>query len=88
MGAATQLPCLPTQRFYACAKSVFLCAPAHLTYAAVLCTLWRQVEVVEELLAYITLADFSMREDLVLKTAVLAERCVGERWGEQGRCAA
>ena len=33
-----------------------------------------QVEVVEELLAYILQADYSMREDLVLKTAVLAER--------------
>lgn len=33
-----------------------------------------QVEIVEELLAYLAVADFSMREELVLKTAVLAER--------------
>lgn len=31
-------------------------------------------EIVEELLSYLTLADFGMREELVLKTAVLAER--------------
>ena len=33
-----------------------------------------QADIVEELLSYLTLADYSMREELVLKTAVLAER--------------
>jgi hypothetical protein len=32
--------------------------------------------ITEELLTYLTIADFSMREELVLKTAVLAEKCV------------
>jgi Adaptin N terminal region len=32
-------------------------------------------EIVTELLKYLNVADFSMREELVLKTAVLAERC-------------
>ena len=32
-------------------------------------------EVVAELLNYLEVADFSMREELVLKTAILAERC-------------
>jgi hypothetical protein len=32
--------------------------------------------IAEELLTYLTIADFTMREELVLKTAVLAERCV------------
>lgn len=32
-------------------------------------------EIVDELLAYLEVADFSMREELVLKTAILAERC-------------
>ena len=40
---------------------------------------WDYVEIVEELLAYLTVAEFSMREELVLKTAVLAER-----WGRVG----
>lgn len=31
-------------------------------------------EVVQELLDYLETADFSMREELVLKTAILAER--------------
>ena len=35
-----------------------------------------QVEIVEELLAYLAVADFAMREELVLKAAVLAERWV------------
>jgi hypothetical protein len=34
------------------------------------------VVIVEELLTYITIADVSMREDMVLKTAVLSEKCV------------
>ena len=32
--------------------------------------------IAEELLTYLTIADFTMREELVLKTAVLAEKCV------------
>lgn len=32
-------------------------------------------QLVEELLKYLTVADFSMREEIVLKTAVVAERC-------------
>ncbi len=39
-----------------------------------------QVEIVEELLAYLAVADFAMREELVLKTAVLAERWVTAGW--------
>lgn len=31
-------------------------------------------EVVEELVTYLTVADFSMREELVLKIAILAEK--------------
>ena len=31
--------------------------------------------IAEELLTYLTIADFTMREELVLKTAVLAEKC-------------
>lgn len=42
----------------------------------IMCTPDSSAEIVEELLGYLTLADFSMREELVLKTAVLAERCV------------
>lgn len=38
------------------------------------CTPDSSAEIVEELLSYLTLADYSMREELVLKTAVLAER--------------
>ena len=33
-------------------------------------------DVVQELLNYLEVADFSMREELVLKTAILAERHV------------
>ncbi|PRW60941.1 AP-2 complex subunit alpha-1-like [Chlorella sorokiniana] len=40
----------------------------------IMCTPASSVEIVEELLSYLTLADYSMREELVLKTAVLAER--------------
>lgn len=32
-------------------------------------------EIVDELLNYLEVAEFSMREELVLKTAILAERC-------------
>ena len=38
------------------------------------CTPDSSAEIVDELLSYLTLADYSMREELVLKTAVLAER--------------
>lgn len=31
-------------------------------------------DIVDELLTYLEVADFSMREELVLKTAILAER--------------
>lgn len=40
----------------------------------IMCTPQNSADIVEELLSYLTLADFSMREELVLKTAVLAER--------------
>jgi AP-2 complex subunit alpha len=40
----------------------------------IMCTPASSAEIVEELLSYLTLADYSMREELVLKTAVLAER--------------
>ena len=32
------------------------------------------VQVIDELLKYLVVADYSMREEIVLKTAVLAER--------------
>lgn len=32
-------------------------------------------DIVDELLKYLEIADFTMRDELVLKTAVLAERC-------------
>ncbi|GAB4815001.1 hypothetical protein N2152v2_002047 [Parachlorella kessleri] len=40
----------------------------------IMCNPNNAVEIVEELLAYLAVADFAMREELVLKTAVLAER--------------
>ena len=40
-----------------------------------MCNQSNVAEVVEELLKYLTIADFTMREEIVLKTAVLAERC-------------
>lgn len=40
----------------------------------IMCNPANAVEIVEELLAYLAIAEFSMREELVLKTAVLAER--------------
>jgi len=40
----------------------------------IMCTSDNSAEIVDELLSYLTLADYSMREELVLKTAVLAER--------------
>ena len=66
-----------------------------------MCTPDNTADIVAELLSYLTLADCSMREELVLKTAVLAERCGGwvagcvAGWwgggeagglGENGRC--
>lgn len=41
---------------------------AHVSTIAVL------AQVVDELLKYLVVADYSMREEIVLKTAVLAER--------------
>ena len=40
-----------------------------------MCNQANVAEVVEELLKYLVIADFTMREEIVLKTAVLAERC-------------
>ena len=49
-----------------------------------MCTPDNSADIVAELLSYLTLADFSMREELVLKTAVLAERCGGWVAGSLG----
>ncbi len=43
-----------------------------------MCTESSAREIVGELLGHLSLADFSMREELVLKTAVLAERFVSD----------
>lgn len=48
----------------------------------IMCTPATAAAIVDELLSYLSLADYSMREELVLKTAVLAER-----WAA-GRCVA
>ena len=42
--------------------------------------------ITEELLTYLTIADFTMREELVLKTAVLAEKCVQPHSVHQQDC--
>lgn len=39
-----------------------------------MCDSSNSVEIVNELMAYLTTADFSIREELVLKIAILAER--------------
>lgn len=39
-----------------------------------MCTPTTAPDIVQELVAYLDASDFSMREELVLKTAVLAER--------------
>ena len=39
-----------------------------------MCNTNNAAEIVDELLKYLAVADFSMRDELVLKTAVLAER--------------
>ena len=39
-----------------------------------ICQAFRPTQVVEELLKYLVVADYSMREEIVLKTAVLAEK--------------
>lgn len=41
-----------------------------------MCSAMDARDIVGELLNYLNVADFSMREELVLKTAVLAEKCV------------
>lgn len=51
-----------------------LTSPSSLSMLLGRCTPDSSAEIVEELLSYLTLADYSMREELVLKTAVLAER--------------
>jgi AP-2 complex subunit alpha len=47
----------------------------------IMCTPANAAAIVDELLSYLSLADYSMREELVLKTAVLAERWAGSRGG-------
>lgn len=62
--AAVPSPCPTNCLLYPFYVSMLLCR----------CTPDSSAEIVEELLSYLTLADYSMREELVLKTAVLAER--------------
>lgn len=55
-----------------------------------MCTQATAAEITSELLGYLSTAEYEMREELVLKTAVLAERWVlagwrGGCWGEGGQ---
>lgn len=54
-------------------------APASLFWSLMGVSVCPGAGITEELLTYLTIADLSMREELVLKTAVLAEKCVQPR---------
>ena len=51
-----------------------------------MCTKSSAPDICSELLKYLEIADFSLRDELVLKLAILAERCVPSAWGNLLPC--